>query len=132
MRAEGTSFGSPYADVRVRFYLPDSPGVVYAVNPYEEFDAAGLEYTAGEHQGHDQSMMAALIHAISPRLIIEVGSWKGGSAIQMASVVRRRGWGCSTKILCVDTWLGTSTENIARVLTKISAEADESISRQMN
>jgi predicted O-methyltransferase YrrM len=83
---------------------------IHAVNPYEEFDAAGLEYTAGEHQGHDQSMMAALIHAISPRLIIEVGSWKGGSAIQMASVVRRRGWGCSTKILCVDTWLGTSTD----------------------
>ena len=79
-------------------------------NPYLDFDASGLEYTAGEHQGHDQGLMAALIHVLSPQLIIEVGSWKGGSAIQMASVVRRRGWGCATKILCVDTWLGTATD----------------------
>ena len=52
---------------------------IQPINPYEDFDATGLEYTASEHQGHDQSMMAALIHALSPRLIVEVGSWKGGS-----------------------------------------------------
>ena len=83
---------------------------IHPINPYEGFEEQGLEYTAGEHQGHDQGMMAALIHVLAPRLIIEVGSHKGGSAIQMASVVKRRGWGCRTKILCVDTWLGTSTD----------------------
>lgn len=83
---------------------------IHPGNPYEGFDGGGLDYSAGEHQGHDQGLMAALILAVRPRLIIEVGSWKGGSAIQMASVLRRRGWGCRTKLICCDTWLGTSTD----------------------
>lgn len=34
------------------------------------------------------------------RLIIEIGSWKGGSAVRMASV-------CSGIIYCIDTWRGS-------------------------
>lgn len=39
-----------------------------------------------------------------PALIVEVGTWKGASAIHMAQVARRLG--IATQILCIDTWLG--------------------------
>lgn len=40
-----------------------------------------------------------LIDEIQPRRIVEVGTWKGASAIHMASL-------CEAEIFCVDTWLG--------------------------
>ena len=49
----------------------------------------------------------ALEHAIAllrPDLIIEVGSWTGGSAIRMGRACQRLG--LATEIVCVDTWLG--------------------------
>lgn len=39
-----------------------------------------------------------------PKLVIEVGSWKGGSAIHMAGVMKELG--IDGEIVCVDTWLG--------------------------
>lgn len=45
-----------------------------------------------------------LIESRIPKLIIEVGSWKGQSAITMAECVKRNSF--DTKIICVDTWLG--------------------------
>jgi len=41
-----------------------------------------------------------LIEEIKPRLIVEVGSWLGASAIHMARQ-------CDAEIVCVDTWLGS-------------------------
>lgn len=43
-----------------------------------------------------------LIDEVRPNRIIEVGSWKGASAIHMASLTKELG----TCIYCVDTWLG--------------------------
>jgi len=46
-------------------------------------------------------------HAIGltkPRLIVEVGTWKGASAIHMAKICKELG--LQTEIVCVDTWLG--------------------------
>jgi len=45
-----------------------------------------------------------IIHDIKPTTIIEVGTWKGASAINMARICYRLG--LDTKIYCVDTWLG--------------------------
>ena len=43
----------------------------------------------------------ALIHAVRPRLIIEVGSWMGHSAILMSQAAKRE---CEqAHIICVDT-----------------------------
>jgi hypothetical protein len=39
-----------------------------------------------------------------PRHIIEVGTWKGQSAITMGHVIKKLGLSCT--ITCVDTWLG--------------------------
>lgn len=45
-----------------------------------------------------------LIDKINPKVIIEVGTWKGQSAINMGKHIRDRG--LDSKIYCVDTWLG--------------------------
>lgn len=45
-----------------------------------------------------------LIKEIKPARIIEVGSWKGASAITMAKSLKANG--LDSKIVCVDTWLG--------------------------
>jgi len=45
-----------------------------------------------------------LISELNPAHIIEVGTWKGQSAINMANSIKKLG--LQTKITCVDTWLG--------------------------
>ena len=54
--------------------------------------------------GGDSPAFAELVAEVRPSLIIEVGTWKGASAISMAEAAAHLGLG--TKILCVDTWLG--------------------------
>ena len=45
-----------------------------------------------------------LVTDVKPLVILEVGSWKGASAIHMAHICKELG--LVTKIYCVDTWLG--------------------------
>jgi len=45
-----------------------------------------------------------LIRNIKPSIIVEVGTWKGQSAITMGECVKRLG--INTEIYCIDTWLG--------------------------
>jgi hypothetical protein len=52
----------------------------------------------------DSVVFGRLIGEVCPSVIIEVGSWKGQSAVNMGGVVRGLGLAC--KIYCVDTWLG--------------------------
>jgi cephalosporin hydroxylase len=76
---------------------------IHAENPYVGFKTKG--HPADVHGwGSDAPIFAELIERLAPRLIIEVGSWKGASAIHMAGVCKRLG--LDTTILCVDTWLG--------------------------
>lgn len=49
-------------------------------------------------------IFAELLARHRPRFIIEVGTWKGGSAIHMAQLTREHCPGA--RIVCVDTWLG--------------------------
>jgi hypothetical protein len=43
--------------------------------------------------------------ASEPLLIVEVGTWKGKSAINMATILKNSGR-TNFKIVCIDTWLG--------------------------
>lgn len=45
---------------------------------------------------------AKIIEQVDPEVIVEVGTWKGASAIHMARLTETVG----TKIYCCDTWLG--------------------------
>jgi hypothetical protein len=54
--------------------------------------------------GSTDTNFRKLIDEINPKFIIEVGTWKGGSAIFMGEYIKEKNLDC--KIICVDTWLG--------------------------
>lgn len=68
---------------------------------YDNFKPISLDIT-GWHG--TKSIFADLIDEVKPQHIIEVGTWKGQSAITMAKHIKSNGLDC--RITCVDTWLG--------------------------
>lgn len=77
---------------------------IHAECPYQGFRHA--EYAHDESGwGSHSPAFGALIEKARPRLIIEVGTWKGGSAIEMATQLDQRTLD-HARVLCVDTWLG--------------------------
>jgi len=54
--------------------------------------------------GSERPIFRNTMDRVKPRIIIEVGTFLGGSAIHMALHAKANGWDCA--ILCVDTWLG--------------------------
>src|ERR1019366_3995841 len=61
--------------------------------------------------GGSDPLFEIFIRQIKPKVIIEVGIWKGQSAITMAEACRTHRLDCV--IICVDTWLG-SEEHILK------------------
>lgn len=57
--------------------------------------------------GSEHPWFQSLVDEIKPRQIVEVGTWKGASAIQMARSALR--FDPAVVVLCVDTWLGSNT-----------------------
>lgn len=53
----------------------------------------------------DSPVFVELIDKLKPQLIVEVGSWKGRSAIRMAHAALRHH--DDIEIICIDTWLGS-------------------------
>lgn len=76
---------------------------LHEVNPYDHFDSTNLESDL-QGFGYEPTVFEPLLDQIKPSLLIEVGTWKGASAIAMALYARQKGY--DTAILCVDTWLG--------------------------
>lgn len=76
----------------------------YPADPYADFPH---ESYALDLQGwnSEKPIFRALIENLKPRIIVEVGSWKGGSAVNMANIVKSIGL-TDTRIICIDTWLG--------------------------
>ena len=83
-------------------------------NPYEGFPVD--EYAADEGDdpqgwGHRHWVFDYILKAARPKVIIEVGTWKGGSAVKMAQLIKELG--LDAALICVDTWLG-SPEHIRK------------------
>ena len=78
--------------------------ILYTECPYAGLDPAAYPDDL-QGWGSDHPVLAAAIEKLRPKRIIEVGSWKGRSAINMARTVRALGLQC--EIVCVDTWLGS-------------------------
>jgi hypothetical protein len=55
--------------------------------------------------GSEHPIFATLIDAVRPTTIVEVGTWKGASAIHMTKI--SSSIGINPTIICIDTWLGT-------------------------
>jgi capsular polysaccharide biosynthesis protein/tetratricopeptide (TPR) repeat protein len=75
---------------------------LYGHNPYLGFEA---EETTDIRKINEPTF-EFLIQTLSPNLILEVGSWKGSSAIKMAEILEQYNLKDSV-IICVDTWLGS-------------------------
>ncbi len=75
---------------------------LHGCDPYEGF--AYADYPLDLQGGGEQSLMRQAFNAIKPRLIVEVGSWKGASAVAWASMLKEAG--VDGAVICVDTWLG--------------------------
>jgi hypothetical protein len=77
--------------------------LLHRVDPFKGFDPAPWPDDA-TGWGSDSAAFGELIESVRPSLIIEIGTWKGGSALTMARHLEQLGLDC--EILCVDTWLG--------------------------
>lgn len=77
---------------------------LHRLNPYANFPRDLYPPHPFAQWGSEDSNFAELIAKVQPKLIIEVGSWLGGSAIHMADLMSYFSW--PYNIVCVDTWLG--------------------------
>jgi Methyltransferase domain len=82
---------------------PDVMCLLHKANPYEGFNFPSLPFDAHGWGGQSPAFRE-LISQAKPRLIVEVGTWKGASALEMAGITRDLG--LPTQIVCIDTWLG--------------------------
>ncbi len=77
------------------------------MNPiYDNIEDMGLTPDYQSWESAASPFFEEAINMTNPTTIIEVGSWKGVSAIKMASLMKQRGK--PFKIYCVDTWLGSA------------------------
>ncbi len=67
-----------------------------------------------DHQGwnSDHRYLARAIDDVRPRVVIEVGVWKGGSVLTMAARMREKG--VDGVVIAIDTWLGSSEHFLAK------------------
>lgn len=77
----------------------------HAQSPYAGFDASRHPHDP-QGWGSNHPIFRTLVAELRPKLIVEVGSWKGASAIHLAGLAREFGLDCP--VVCIDTWLGSS------------------------
>jgi len=83
----------------------DLLSMIHKENPYDGFNYE--KYPVAIDGWYSESpVFAEIIGELKPALIVELGTWKGASAIYMAEQLRQRGLD-RARILCVDTWLGS-------------------------
>lgn len=75
---------------------------IHGKNIYDNFDASKFP-SDSSGWGSNSPAFAKIFAEFKPRFVIEVGTWKGGSALTMAKLLSGR---VGATILCIDTWLG--------------------------
>ncbi len=73
---------------------------LHAVSPYKDFPYQDYPCDVFVAWGSEDPGFTEVIQRVQPKLIIEVGTWKGGSALHMARLSP------DSTLVCVDTWLG--------------------------
>lgn len=71
-------------------------------NPYEGFPHSQWCGTWYNDPGASRQIFKDAIDRVGPKVIVEVGSFVGESAIYMANYIKAKKWDCA--IVCVDTW----------------------------
>jgi predicted O-methyltransferase YrrM len=77
---------------------------IHRRDPYEDFDASKYAVDM-QGWGSNHQVFSVVLKKVRPELIVELGTWKGGSAIHMANITKSLGLSC--EIACIDTWLGS-------------------------
>ncbi len=78
--------------------------IIHQGSPYEGFNIENYELDL-KGWNFKSPVFEILINETRPKVIIEVGTWNGSSAIKMANFAKERQ--LDTTIICVDTWLGS-------------------------
>lgn len=89
----------------------------FALKSVSEFPNPGLP-TDLHGWNSTSPVFAEVIRQASPSTIIEVGTWKGRSALHMAEIAPQ------ARVICVDTWLG-SGEHIHSAEPKCQIPRDQ-------
>lgn len=76
---------------------------LFKTSPYADLD---LDHVEPDLQGwrSDSYVLTEAIERVRPKLVLEIGTWKGRSAVNMAR--KCQALGLDTEIVCIDTWLG--------------------------
>lgn len=77
--------------------------LLHGKNIYEGFDLAAWPPDF-RGWGADHPLLGEALETVRPSLVVEVGSWKGASAMRLAQGMKSLG--LDGTIVCVDTWLG--------------------------
>jgi len=86
-------------------------GDIHSTNPYDNFAPQTYGIAAPDVAGWslDRITFDKILDIVKPRFMVEVGSWKGKSAIYFAKKMREiNGLDACIQLICVDTWLGTT------------------------
>ena len=75
---------------------------IHGTRIYEGFDYQN--YISDLSGGDLHPIFEKCINQLAPRIILEVVSWKGKTAIHMASLLKERNM--EAVVICIDTWLG--------------------------
>jgi hypothetical protein len=78
--------------------------MLHRQDPYAGFDPSAYPQDM-QGWGWNHPFFAKIMEAIRPAVIIEVGTWKGASAIHMARLAKTMN--LPVEIVCIDTWLGS-------------------------
>ena len=86
----------------------DFKDMLFVRNPFDEIELDGIDGEGVEDDlqgwGSNNGAFRHVITALRPTTIIELGTWKGASAIHMARLCRELGIGA--QILCIDNFIG--------------------------
>lgn len=97
-------------------------------NIYDNFDASRYPLNVTgfwEHWSPNENpldfyppIFEKLVREIRPNIILEIGSYKGKSAIQFANLCKK--YNIPAKVFCVDTWLGSAEHADSDDLMKVN------------
>lgn len=76
---------------------------LFAVCPYSGFDPAPYPLDL-QGWGSQHPVFRKVLEEVRPERVIEIGSWKGASAVHMANCLKELG--LQAELICVDTWMG--------------------------
>lgn len=88
---------------------------LFEKNPYQDFEIEKYQKDM-QGWGSEHPIFNRMIETIRPKLIMEVGVWKGGSTLTMANSLRKNDIDCP--IICIDTWLGGEEHFNSKLFTR--------------